>query len=49
MEDHLNNKDRLDREWEALCSYKAENVSMKVAEANPTRNRCQYAVPCKFC
>lgn len=24
MEDHLRNRDRLDREWMALCAYEAE-------------------------
>ena len=48
MEDHLNNKDRLDKEWEALCAYKAENVSTTDAQNNSARNRSQYAVPCKF-
>ena len=48
MEDHLNNKGRLEQEWEALCAYKAENVSTKIAGENPSRNRSQCALPCKY-
>ena len=47
MEDHLHNKDRLDKEWKALCGYRADNVSIQVAEENTARNRSSYAVPCK--
>lgn len=46
MEDHLNNKDRLDREWNELCTYKADGVTTKAAQENPSRNRSQTAVPC---
>lgn len=31
MEDHLNNKNRLDREWAALCAYEAEPCAVNVA------------------
>ncbi|XP_031437779.1 protein tyrosine phosphatase receptor type Na [Clupea harengus] len=47
MEDHLKNKDRLQKEWEALCSYQAEPSSTSVAlsEQNTERNRYQDFVP----
>ena len=49
MEDHLRNKDRLQKEWEALCSYQAEPsaVSTAQSEANAKKNRCPDAVPCE--
>lgn len=49
MEDHLRNKDRLMKEWEALCSYQAEPSSVSVAQsdANAKRNRCSDLVPCE--
>lgn len=31
MEDHLNNKNRLDSEWAALCAYEAEPCAVNVA------------------
>lgn len=53
MEDHLKNKDRLLKEWEALCSYQAEPSSVSVAqsESNLEKNRYPDFVPCKttFC
>ncbi|CAN9498175.1 unnamed protein product [Ophioblennius macclurei] len=47
MEDHLRNKDRLMKEWEALCSYQAEPSAISVAqsEANTKKNRCADSVP----
>ncbi|KAG1960454.1 receptor-type tyrosine-protein phosphatase N2 [Pimephales promelas] len=41
MEDHLQKKDRLDKEWEALCSYQAEPAACAVGqeEQNVQRNR----------
>ncbi|XP_069067261.1 receptor-type tyrosine-protein phosphatase N2 isoform X2 [Pleurodeles waltl] len=46
MEDHLKNKNRLEREWEALCAYQAEPNAMTVAhkEENIQRNRSQTVV-----
>ncbi|TRY97430.1 hypothetical protein DNTS_006561 [Danionella cerebrum] len=43
MEDHLQKKDRLDKEWEALCSYQAEPAVCTVAQEaqNVQRNRQQ--------
>nr|XP_003420784.1 receptor-type tyrosine-protein phosphatase N2 [Loxodonta africana] len=42
MEDHLKNKNRLEKEWEALCAYQAEPNSSLVAqrEENVQKNRC---------
>ncbi|XP_070279659.1 receptor-type tyrosine-protein phosphatase N2 isoform X1 [Myotis yumanensis] len=42
MEDHLRNKNRLEKEWEALCAYQAEPNSSLVAqrEENAPKNRC---------
>ena len=31
MEDHLNNKQRLEQEWVGLCAYEAEPASTSVA------------------
>lgn len=47
MEDHLKNKDRLLKEWEALCSYQAEPSATSVAlsDNNPKKNRCPDSVP----
>ncbi|KAA0713205.1 Receptor-type tyrosine-protein phosphatase-like N [Triplophysa tibetana] len=47
MEDHLKNKDRLLKEWEALCSYQAESSTVSAAhsENNMKKNRCSDAVP----
>ncbi|XP_006143891.1 receptor-type tyrosine-protein phosphatase N2 [Tupaia chinensis] len=41
MEDHLKNKNRLEKEWEALCNYQAEPGSSLVAqrEENVLKNR----------
>lgn len=32
MEDHLNNKARLDTEWAALCTYDADPCSVAIAQ-----------------
>ncbi|KAM4538463.1 receptor-type tyrosine-protein phosphatase-like N isoform 1-T1 [Fundulus diaphanus] len=47
MEDHLRNKDRLMKEWEALCSYQAEPSSAAAAQSdtNAKKNRCPDSVP----
>lgn len=49
MEDHLKNKDRLEKEWEALCAYQAEpnacTVGMK--DGNAKKNRSAAVVACK--
>lgn len=37
MEDHLRNKGRLQREWEALCRYEAEPSSRETA----TQPQCE--------
>lgn len=49
MEDHLRNKNRLMKEWEALCSYQAEPSAVSVAqsEAHGKKNRCPDSVPCE--
>ncbi|XP_061323983.1 receptor-type tyrosine-protein phosphatase N2 isoform X1 [Pezoporus flaviventris] len=47
MEDHLKNKNRLEKEWEALCAYQAEPNATTVAEQeeNIQKNRSQAVVP----
>ncbi|XP_066897833.1 receptor-type tyrosine-protein phosphatase N2 isoform X7 [Kogia breviceps] len=42
MEDHLKNKNRLQKEWEALCAYQAEPSSSLAAQRqeNVPKNRC---------
>lgn len=49
MEDHLRNKNRLMKEWEALCSYQAEPsvVSVAQSDANAKKNRSPDSVPCE--
>ncbi|XP_048518833.1 receptor-type tyrosine-protein phosphatase N2 isoform X2 [Dendroctonus ponderosae] len=42
MEDHLKNKDRLDREWEALCAYVAEPCDTSIALKTPNREMNRY-------
>ena len=48
MEDHLRNKDRLQKEWEALCSYQAEPCSVSQAQdpTNMDKNRHAHSLPC---
>ncbi|KAM5157681.1 receptor-type tyrosine-protein phosphatase N2 [Mantella aurantiaca] len=41
MEDHLKNKNRLEKEWEALCAYQADLTATNIAlkEENVAKNR----------
>ncbi|XP_035747302.1 receptor-type tyrosine-protein phosphatase N2, partial [Egretta garzetta] len=47
MEDHLKNKNRLEKEWEALCAYQAEPNATTTAqqEENTQKNRSRAVVP----
>lgn len=47
MEDHLNNKDRLEQEWIALCAYEADPASVEAATdpANIKKNRYEDVLP----
>ncbi|KAJ7405266.1 receptor-type tyrosine-protein phosphatase-like N [Willisornis vidua] len=47
MEDHLRNRDRLAKEWQALCAYQAEPSICSIAqsEANLKKNRNLNYVP----
>ncbi|KAM9575638.1 receptor-type tyrosine-protein phosphatase N2 isoform 3-T3 [Guaruba guarouba] len=47
MEDHLKNKNRLEKEWEALCAYQAEPNATTAAEQeeNIQKNRSRAVVP----
>uniref|UniRef100_A0A8C9UGF8 Protein tyrosine phosphatase receptor type N n=1 Tax=Serinus canaria TaxID=9135 RepID=A0A8C9UGF8_SERCA len=47
MEDHLRNRDRLAKEWQALCAYQAEPSICSIAqsEANLKKNRNPDYVP----
>ncbi|XP_033016050.1 receptor-type tyrosine-protein phosphatase-like N isoform X3 [Lacerta agilis] len=47
MEDHLRNRDRLAKEWQALCAYQAEPNACEAAqrEANIKKNRNPDYVP----
>ncbi|KAM6460489.1 receptor-type tyrosine-protein phosphatase-like N isoform 2-T2 [Liasis olivaceus] len=47
MEDHLRNRDRLAKEWQALCAYQAEPNTCEAAqcEANVKKNRNSVYVP----
>lgn len=50
MEDHLKNKNRLEKEWEALCAYQAEPNATTTAqqEENIQKNRSRAVVPCMY-
>lgn len=50
MEDHLKNKNRLEKEWEALCAYQAEPNSSLVAqrEENAAKNRSLAVLTCMY-
>ncbi|XP_053554152.1 receptor-type tyrosine-protein phosphatase-like N [Bombina bombina] len=47
MEDHLRNRDRLAKEWQALCAYQAEPNACAIAksDANLKKNRNPDYVP----
>ncbi|TTH23512.1 Receptor-type tyrosine-protein phosphatase N2 [Bagarius yarrelli] len=47
MEDHLKNKNRLEKEWEALCAYQAEPNSCSVGQrdSNAKKNRTATLIP----
>lgn len=47
MEDHLNNKNRLDKEWEELCNYEADRdeAFVGVDKANMSKNRYSDILP----
>ncbi|XP_066483620.1 receptor-type tyrosine-protein phosphatase N2 [Tiliqua scincoides] len=54
MEDHLKNKNRLEKEWEALCAYQAEPNAATIAHKaeNLQKNRSQDVVAydhCRIC
>ncbi|XP_023281957.1 receptor-type tyrosine-protein phosphatase N2-like [Seriola lalandi dorsalis] len=46
MEDHLKNKDRLEKEWEALCAYQAEPNACTIGlkDGNGKKNRSTAVV-----
>ncbi|XP_028834075.1 receptor-type tyrosine-protein phosphatase N2-like [Denticeps clupeoides] len=46
MEDHLKNKDRLEREWEGLCAYQAEPnaTTIGLRDSNTKKNRSSTVV-----
>lgn len=50
MESHLKSKDRLEKEWEALCAYQAEpNASTTgLKDGNAKKNRSNTVVACKL-
>ncbi|XP_055487612.1 receptor-type tyrosine-protein phosphatase-like N, partial [Leucoraja erinacea] len=41
MEDHLKIKDRLHKEWEALCAYQAEPNACTVAQTEANAKKCR--------
>lgn len=49
MEDHMKNKDRLEKEWEALCAYQAEPNASTLGrkDGNAKKNRSTAVVACK--
>jgi hypothetical protein len=50
MEDHLNNKNRLEKEWEELCNYEADldETFVGLEKTNMSKNRYSDILPCKF-
>lgn len=48
MEDHLNNKNRLDSEWAALCAYEAEPCAVTVARKVSCK-AVRFVLPRKGC
>ncbi|XP_035271305.1 receptor-type tyrosine-protein phosphatase N2 isoform X1 [Anguilla anguilla] len=51
MEDHLKNKNRLEKEWEALCSYQAEpnGCTVGLKDQNGKKNRSEAVVVYDHC
>ncbi|XP_062843782.1 receptor-type tyrosine-protein phosphatase N2-like isoform X2 [Trichomycterus rosablanca] len=47
MEDHLKNKNRLQKEWEALCAYQAEPNTCRIGQrdSNAKKNRVGTVIP----
>ncbi|XP_074595104.1 tyrosine phosphatase IA-2 [Brevipalpus obovatus] len=43
MEDHLKNKDRLAKEWEALCAYEVDPCSTTAATLSQNTNKNRFA------
>lgn len=43
MEDHLKNEDRLNKEWEALCSYKVDNGEKNIGADSRNTSKNRYA------
>ncbi|XP_067843104.1 receptor-type tyrosine-protein phosphatase-like N [Heptranchias perlo] len=41
MEDHLKTKDRLHKEWEALCAYQAEPNARSVSQSEANVKKCR--------
>lgn len=50
MEEHLNDKNRLSKEWKELENYEPDQKSTYVGSlpAYMTRNRYSNILPCKF-
>lgn len=50
MEEHLNDKNRLGKEWDDLCGYEPEpnKTDIGALPQNMTKNRYSNILPCKF-
>ncbi len=50
MEEHLNEKSRLDIEWVDLCGYEADlnDTFSAKAEENIAKNRYSNILPCNY-
>jgi hypothetical protein len=50
MEEHLNDKNRLTKEWDELSKYEAEPNKTEVGSSaeNMTKNRYSNVIPCKL-
>ena len=50
IEEHLNDKNRLTKEWQDLCDYEADSIKTEAASLpqNLTKNRYSNILACKF-
>lgn len=49
MENHLNDKNRILKEWEDLSAYEAEPNKTEIGNKSMTKNRYSNILPCKLC
>jgi hypothetical protein len=47
MENHLNDKNRILKEWDDLSSYEADSNKSEIGTKYMTKNRYSNILPCK--